>query len=97
MGVIANKASIDKLRKALEEVSTTATAAGTAATAAGTAATAANTAITTLHPDGNSIVLNSSTESSTKRFSITVNDSGELSATEITTGEPPLPSEPETT
>ena len=38
-----------------------------------------------LNPDAKTLVLASSTASSTKKFAITVDDSGELSATEIVT------------
>ena len=39
-----------------------------------------------LNPDGKTLVLASSTASSTKKFSITVDDDGELTATEIVAG-----------
>jgi len=39
-----------------------------------------------LYPSSKSIVLDSSTASSTKKFAITVDDDGELTATEITGG-----------
>lgn len=37
-----------------------------------------------LNPDGKTLVLQSSTASSTKKFAITVDDDGELTATEVT-------------
>lgn len=40
----------------------------------------------TLNPDGKTIVLDSSTASSTKKFAITVDDDGELTAAEIVAG-----------
>ena len=40
----------------------------------------------TLYPDAKTLVLASSTASSTKKFEITVDDDGELTATEIVTG-----------
>ena len=84
MGVIANKASIEKLRAALESVST-------ATTSAATTANTAASAITTLNPNSKSIVLDSSTESSTKKFVITVDDDGLLTATEApSVGDPPI-------
>lgn len=42
--------------------------------------------LSTLNPDAKTLVLASSTASSTKQFAITVDDDGELTATEITSG-----------
>jgi len=43
------------------------------------------TEVDLVYPDSKTLVLASSTESSTKKFAITVDDEGELTATEITT------------
>ena len=43
------------------------------------------TEVDLVYPDSKTLVLASSTESSTKKFAITVDDDGELTATEITT------------
>ena len=45
-----------------------------------------DTAFGSLSPDAKTLVLQSSTASSTKKFEITVDDTGELTATEITAG-----------
>lgn len=84
MGVIYNKARIEDLSARMD-------ATDTAVTDAATTANTANTAINALHPDGTSLVLNSSTSESTKRFAITVDDDGLITATEITFADPPLP------
>lgn len=43
------------------------------------------TEVDLVYPDSKTLVLASSTEASTKKFAITVDDDGELAATEITT------------
>ena len=48
--------------------------------------TALKKMVTDVNPDSKTLVLLSSTESSTKKFAITVDDSGELTATEVTAG-----------
>ena len=51
-----------------------------------TAVDAVSEEVDLLYPDSKTIVLASSTASSTKKFAITVDDDGELTATEITEG-----------
>ena len=51
-----------------------------------TAVDAVTAEVDLLYPDSKTIVLASSTASSTKKFAITVDDDGELTATEVTEG-----------
>lgn len=45
--------------------------------------TAVDAALSTVYPDSKTLVLDSSTAESTKKFAITVNDDGLITATEI--------------
>ena len=80
MGVVHNKAAIDKLRGELKATQ------ANAATANETLSGLISGVSGELHdflPDEKTLVLASSTAESVKRFAITVDDDGKISATEI--------------
>ena len=77
----AGKALDARQGKALKELIDTL---GGTVSGIGTTVTGLSTSVGNLYPDAKTIVLASSTSESTKTFAITVDDDGELTATEIT-------------
>lgn len=97
MGVVHNKSAIDRLRELLIETGSVVSTQGTTlqtlsgdvetlSTSVGTISgnvTGLTTKVDNLAPNTKTIVLASSTDASEKKFAVTVNDSGVLTATEI--------------